>query len=399
MRLLSVSELTGYVKELLENDPLLASLWVKGELSNFKQAASGHLYFTLKDRSCAVRAVMFRSRARRLLFAPADGMAVRIRGYVSLYERDGTYQLYVEEMEPDGAGTLWTAFEQLKQKLAAEGLFDSRHKKKPPLLPRRIGIVTSPTGAVLRDMVRIIGRRWPGVEIVFTPVAVQGEAAPREIARAIQWLNRCGPIDVIITGRGGGSLEELWAFNTEVVARSIFLSGVPVISAVGHETDYTIADLVADVRAATPSAAAELVVPVREEMAGRLDMLKLRLRRAVQEKITGGRRRLENCRQRVMRRPVEVICGTRGQMVDDLRRRLERAAGQGLIRHRHRLGVLAGRLQALSPLATLARGYSICSAPGRAVVSDAAVVAAGEAVQVKLHRGRLRCLVEESFPE
>jgi len=399
VRPLSVSELTGYVKELMDNDPLLADLWVKGELSNCKRAASGHLYFTLKDRACAVRAVMFRSRARRLLFVPADGMAVRVRGYVSIYERDGTYQLYVEEMEPDGTGALWAAFEQLKIRLAAEGLFDAGRKRKLPLLPRRIGIATSPTGAVLRDMVRIIGRRWPGVEIVFAPVAVQGETAPREIARAVQWLDRPGEIDVIIVGRGGGSLEELWAFNTETVARSIFACRVPVISAVGHETDFTIADLVADVRAATPSAAAELVVPVRAEMARRLDVLALRLRRAVMDRIAEGRGRLENCRQRVMRRPLEVICGMRGQTVDDLRRRLERAAGQCLRQHRHSLAALAGRLQALSPLATLARGYSICSAPGRPVVRSAAEVADGEKVTVQLHRGRLFCLVEESRPD
>lgn len=400
-KLFTVSELTGYIKALLDNDPLLVNLWVKGEISNFKQATSGHLYFTLKDQMCSIKAVMFRSRAARLLFRPADGLVVRVRGYVSLFERDGTYQLYVEEMEPHGAGALYLAFEQLKQRLQQEGLFDPRRKRKLPFLPERIGIVTSPAGAVLRDMVRIIHKRWPGVHIVFVPATVQGETAPREIARAIQWLNRLGNIDVIIVGRGGGSLEDLWAFNTEIVARSIFLSNVPVISAVGHETDYTIADLVADVRAATPSAAAEMVVPEGEEVARYLEVLQGRLSRGIREKLMAYRRRLDSCHQsRVLRCPAEVLCGFREQVLDELSRRLSRAVEQCLARQEHRLALLAGRLQALSPLATLARGYCICTRSGQAdVVRRASEVSVGETVQVQLYRGRLRCLIEESLVE
>ncbi|RKO66769.1 exodeoxyribonuclease VII large subunit [Desulfofundulus salinus] len=401
LKVLTVSELTGHIKNLLDKDPLLLNLWVKGEISNCKQAASGHLYFTLKDEFCSIKAIMFRSRGRRLLFQPEDGMAVRVRGYVSVYPRDGTYQLYVEEMEPEGTGALYLAFEQLKQKLEKEGLFAHQYKKKLPLLPRRIGIVTSPTGAVLRDMVKIIRRRWPGLQIIFVPVSVQGESAPREVARALHWLNRLGACDVIIVGRGGGSLEELWAFNTEVVARSIFASDIPVISAVGHETDFTIADWVADVRAPTPSAAAEMVVPVREEMARYLGLLEGRLLRTIREKLQTYRARLDACRQsRVFRYPVDVLCGFRGQMVDDLFRRLKRAMEQYRLRQQSRLALLSGQLQALSPLATLARGYSICTRPDTGeVVRRAGEVAPGEKVQVELYRGRLFCQVEGSIIE
>ncbi|MBE3584688.1 MAG: exodeoxyribonuclease VII large subunit [Thermoanaerobacter sp.] len=401
LRVFTVSELNGHIKNLLDNDPLLLNLWVKGEISNFKQAASGHLYFTLKDEFSTIKAVMFRSRGRRLLFTPEDGMSVRVRGYVSVYPRDGTYQLYVEEIEPEGTGALYLAFEQLKRRLEKEGLFAREHKKKLPLLPRRIGIITSPTGAVLRDMVRIIRRRWPGLRIVFVPVQVQGESAPREIARALYWLNRMDACDVIIVGRGGGSLEELWAFNTEVVARSIFASAIPVVSAVGHETDFTIADWVADVRAPTPSAAAEMVVPVREEMARYLGVLEGRLLRAVREKLQFYRARLDSCcRSRVFRYPVDILCGSRGQVVDDLYRRLTWAMEQYRQHQQSRLALLSGRLQALSPLATLARGYSICTRLDTGmVVRQAGEVKPGDRVKVELHRGRLSCKVEEAVME
>lgn len=401
MRLLTVSELNAYIKELLDNDPLLLNLWVKGEISNFKKVSSGHLYFTLKDEYSAIKVVMFRSRACRLSFQPQDGMAVQVRGYVTIYPRDGTCQLYAEEMEPCGVGALYVAFEQLKAKLQREGLFDSRHKKRLPFLPRRIGIVTSPTGAVLRDMVKIIRRRWPGLHIILVPVTVQGENAPWEVALAIQWLNRLKACDVIIVGRGGGSIEELWAFNTEVVARSIFLSDIPVISAVGHETDFTIADFVADVRAPTPSAAAEMVVPVREEVARYLEVLKARLLRSMKEKLSVYRERVKACCQsRVFRHPVEAICGLRAQAVDDALRRLVRAMEHLCARKRNDLAVLAGRLQALSPLATLSRGYSICTrASTGQVLRRAEEVSVGEDVHVELYRGRLYCCVKESLSE
>lgn len=397
-KLLTVTELNAYIKELMDSDPLLTNLWVRGEISNCKIAASGHLYFTLKDEQCNVRVVMFRSRYAKLAFQPKNGLAVLVRGYITVFERDGAYQLYVEEMEPDGAGALFLAFEQLKSKLQQEGMFDLQRKKKLPFLPRRIGIVTSPTGAVIRDMIKIINRRWPGMEIVFTPVPVQGEAAADEIARAIGWLNQVGNVDVIIAGRGGGSIEELWAFNTEIVARSIFSSRVPIISAVGHETDFTIADFVADVRAPTPSAAAELVVPVKDEVRRYLITIQERLYRGVTEYVNQQRQCLKNILKRpLFRRPEREICAGKRQQVDFLSQRLVQAANNALEQNRNRLAVLAGRLETLSPLATLARGYSICTIPGvPSVICSAEEVSSGETVQVKLHRGKLFCRVEES---
>lgn len=395
MRTLTVLELTRHIKNLIEDDHLLASLWVKGELSNFKRAASGHLYLTLKDEYCSIRVVMFRSRAQRLNFRPRDGMSVRIRGYVSLYERDGSYQLYAEEMEPEGVGALHRAFEELKARLAAEGLFDPAHKKKLPPVPARIGVVTSPVGAVIRDVVEIIGRRWPMTEIVLVPVPVQGEQAPREIARGIRWLNLLSGVNIIIICRGGGSLEELWAFNTEEVARAVFGSEVPVVSAVGHETDYTISDLVADLRAPTPSAAAELVVPDRVETRRHLDILTRRLQRAAGEQLKALRRRVDTCVQaRSMRRPEAELVGARQQQVDDLLRRQAQAAAALLQRDRGRLAVAAGKLDSLSPVSTLARGYSICARPDGTVLRDAAEASPGDKVNVSLHRGRLKCRVE-----
>lgn len=395
MRVLTVRDLTKYIKSLLEKDYLLANVWVKGEISNFKAHPSGHSYFTLKDETSCVRVVMFRSKNRLLDFRPENGQSVTVRGYVSVFERDGAYQLYAEEMETDGAGALHLAFEQLKSKLSNEGLFDRKHKKELPFLPRRIGIVTSPTGAVIRDMLEIIKRRWPGREIILVPVAVQGSAAPGEISRGIRQLNKLGGIDVIIVGRGGGSLEELWAFNTEVVARSIFNSKAPVISAVGHETDITIADFVCDARAATPSAAAEMVVPDRRAVELQVKGLSQRIARAVDKALRDGRRRLEACLARpVFTRPVDILCGSRQQEIDYFTRRLNQGIKYINDRAGSRLAVLAAGLDALSPLATLARGYSICTSPAGKVIDDADLVEPGSLLNVRLHRGLLNCIVE-----
>lgn len=399
LRIISVSELNSYIKNNLENDSKLANIWVKGEISNFKRAFSGHLYFTLKDNNSLIKTVMFRSRALRLLFNPENGMSIIVRGYISVYERDGAYQLYAEEMEPDGIGALYVAFEQLKQKLEHEGLFDKRHKKNLPMLPGRVAIVTSPVGAAIRDITGIIQRRWPGMEMVLVPAAVQGNDAPAEIARGIELLNRLGGIDVIIVGRGGGSIEELWAFNTELVARSIFASDVPVISAVGHETDFTIADLVADVRAATPSAAAEIVVPDKIEMQRYLESLGARLYYAVQDDISLNRSKLERfMKSRVMQQPVAVICETRGQAVDRITERLNKAIKELIARDRNRLALLAGQVQALSPLATLSRGYSICTEHGsKEIISDIRQIEIGEKLDVQLKNGKLLCEVRKKM--
>lgn len=395
MRVLTVHELTRHIKTIIEKDHLLLNIWVKGEISNFKAHSSGHLYFTLKDDFSCVKVVMFRSKSRLIPFQPQNGMAVTVRGYVSVFERDGAYQLYAEGLEPDGTGALFLAFEQLKKRLAQEGLFESRYKKPLPLLPRRIGIVTSPTGAAIRDMLQIIGRRWPGREILLVPVPVQGEAAPQAVAGGIQLLNQVGGIDLIITGRGGGALEELWAFNTEIVARSIYQSTIPVISAVGHETDTTIADYVADVRAATPSAAAELAVPDRKDMARYILTLNARMTRAVDDKIKTAKRRLETCQfNRVFTIPTDVICGAGQQTLDYLQHRMRQAIYGTLERARNQFAVTAGRLHSLSPLATLSRGYSICSTlDGERIISDAAMVEKGERLALLLHKGKLEIVV------
>ncbi|MDD3653726.1 MAG: exodeoxyribonuclease VII large subunit [Desulfotomaculaceae bacterium] len=396
MRVLTVQELTRHISSLIGKDYLLNNIWVKGEISNFKAASSGHLYFTLKDRHSCVKTVMFRSRSSKVLFRPSNGMAVIVRGYVSVFERDGVYQLYAEEMEPEGVGSLFIAFEQLKARLEQEGLFDVKYKKVLPLLPHRIGIVTSPTGAAVRDMMEIIRRRWPGLEIILAPVLVQGEGAPLSIVRGIQLLNKLDGIDLIIVGRGGGSLEELWAFNTEVVARSIFHSEIPVISAVGHETDFTIADFVADARAATPSAAAEMAVPDRKEMERYLRTLQERLAQAIDKKISTSRQRLYLCMiNRYFTRPANNICSARQQLVDFLYHRLAQEAHGSVMRAGDQLAALTAQLNTLSPLATLARGYSICTTPdGVHVIRSAAELEPGDKLAVRLHQGSLQCIVE-----
>ncbi|AQS58508.1 exodeoxyribonuclease VII large subunit [Desulforamulus ferrireducens] len=393
MRILSVSELTRYIKNKLESDLLLANIWVKGEISNFKLHSSGHIYLTLKDREACLKTVMFRSRARTLLFQPKNGMSVLVRGYISLYERDGSYQLYAEGMEPEGIGALYIAYEQLKQKLADQGLFDPQRKKPIPRIPQTIGIVTSPTGAAIQDMLNIIRRRWPRVDIQLAPVLVQGEGAAASIAKAIKLMNELSQVDVIITGRGGGSLEELWAFNTEEVAFAIYNSRIPVISAVGHETDYTIADMVADLRAPTPSAAAELVVPDSREMLRYLQSINLRLSKAVVNRLERNKQRLQHCtNSAVLQRPY-LITGNRQQTLDVLTSNLHRAGKLRLADKAAQLAALAGKLNVLSPLATMARGYSICTDATGKVVTDARAVELGAKVEVLLNKGILHCQV------
>jgi exodeoxyribonuclease VII large subunit len=396
MPVLTVRELTVRIKELLESDYLLGNLWVKGEISNFKRASSGHVYFTLKDGYSCVRVVMFRSRVKNVKCILENGMAVRVRGYVTVFERDGQYQLYAEEIEPDGAGALFAALEKLKQKLAAEGLFNPGRKKKLPRFPGCVGIITSPTGAAIRDMLNILRRRWPAARIILAPVTVQGETAPEEVARAISLFNQLHGVDLIIVGRGGGSLEELWAFNTETVARSIAGSSIPVISAVGHETDYTIADLVADLRAPTPSAAAEIAVPDHVEVKRAVDMHRVRLVRCLQGQAASLRQRLERCvSSRVMARPVECICDQRRLVVDLWERQMVRAVRGAVENNSNRLALLAGRLNALSPLSTLARGYCIVSGPDGALLREARQVKEGDSVTVHLYKGILDCTVRE----
>jgi len=388
----TVSELTRAIKETMERDARFRGILVKGEISNFKHHTSGHMYFTLKDANSRLKCVMFRSHNVRLRFRPEDGLTVIAGGSLSVYEVAGEYQLYVEELYPAGQGALYLAFEQLKAKLQAEGLFDPSRKRPLPKLPRTVGIVTSPTGAAIRDMVSVLRRRFPNVNIVLAPAIVQGEAGPASVIRAIQLLNQRDDIDVMIVGRGGGSLEELWTFNDEGVARAIAASRVPVISAVGHETDFTIADFVADRRAPTPSAAAEIAVPERTVLLQELRGQEERLFLAVQKRVRQWREKLGYLTRSVaLTRPTDRVNQLR-QQLDELFYRAEINVRHTMESKRRRLEALAGKLDGLSPLGTLARGYAICriAATGE-VVTDASKVSPGERLKVRVREGELLC--------
>ncbi len=393
---LTVRELTHIVRDLLQGALELQGIWVRGEISNARRHTSGHLYFTLKDDAASVRCVMFKSRASRIKFEPEDGMAVLVFGSVNVYERDGQYQLYVEDMQPDGIGSLYKAFLQLKARLEAEGLFDAALKRKLPLLPRKIGVVTSIKGAAVRDIINIARRRHPGVRLVVCETLVQGDMAPDDIVRGLELVAEVPGVDVVILGRGGGSIEELWAFNSEKVARAIRACPVPVVSAVGHETDFTIADFAADMRAPTPSAAAELVVPDAREMCSRTVMSRDRAKQAATRMLAERRYALASLVSRpVLRRPEDLI-NERRQAVDDLLKdslswtrrlveeRLARATG------------LTGRLEALSPLKILARGYAICLDASGTLLKSVLATSPGSDVQVRLVDGKLRCVVKGS---
>lgn len=395
----SVRELTAMVKERLTSDPRLAGVAVLGEISNFKHHSSGHMYFTLKDEHSRLRCVMFRRENMRLRFRPADGQAVIAKGDVSVYEAAGDYQLYVREMVPAGHGELALAFEQLKQKLAAEGLFDEERKRPLPVLPRRIGVVTSPEGAALRDIISVTRRRFPNMPILLAPAVVQGEEGPDSVMRAIRLMNEHGGVDVLIVGRGGGSLEDLWTFNDERVARAIAASRIPVISAVGHETDFTIADFVADKRAPTPSAAAEMAVPDKRALLAHIQGQYERLQSGVRRRIEQGRARLRLLESRpVLARPGELLLEYR-QRVDDAEERAGRAARDMLDQRERALAAAAGKLDALSPVATLARGYAVARrADTGQVVRRGGQVAAGDELLIRVVDAELTASVKAVAP-
>jgi len=412
----TVSQVNSYVKSLMDDDGLLTGLLVRGEISNYKCYPSGHHYFSLKDEQGSLRCVMFRGEAARLRFRPANGMRVVAFGRVSVFPRDGQYQLYCSELLQDGRGALDEAFERLRRRLQEEGLFDESNKQDLPRYPKKIALVTSPAGAAVRDILRILGARWPMAEVLVAPVRVQGQEAAGEIAAAIHRLNNRADIDLIITGRGGGSREDLWAFNEEVVARAICLSNIPVISAVGHEPDVTIADYVADVRAATPSNGAELAVPDQSEERARLAQLSARLARALQGRLASARRELDRLSKSRALQNIKAPIQDRRLAVDDLRRRMGLAlqgrtdrgrqdlnARRGRLplavkarmdRQRGHLGRLAAGLDALSPLKVLGRGYAIARS-GEDVVSSVAQVQPGDRVEVLVPDGALRCEVKE----
>ena len=396
-RIISVSELNGVVKLLLDNDPLLRNLAVRGELSNYKIYPSGHHYFTLKDPEGALRCVMFKGSALRLRFRPENGMKVVVTGRVSVFPRDGAYQLYAEEMIPEGAGDLAVAFEQLKARLYAEGLFDPARKKPLPEYPERIAIVTSPAGAAVHDMIRILRRRYPLAKVILLPVRVQGAEAPAEIAGAIRYADRWQIGDVIITGRGGGSLEDLWAFNDERVARAISACKTPVISAVGHEPDVTISDFVADVRASTPSHAAETAVPDQMELRRFLLSSQQRLTKSQEKRLAAERQRLADfAAKRCLTEPTAFIQDKRMELVHRQQRLGDLSQGQ-LVRKRQRFAAISAALDAMSPLKVLGRGYAVArDAEGR-ILKTYRDVSVGDTVTVTLGEGGFTSRVEQPF--
>ena len=418
----SVTRLNNEIKDLLDAVPGYRNLLVQGEISNYKAHSSGHHYMTLKDEGASINAVLFRSDAARLKFRLQNGMKVIVRARVSSFPRTGAVQLYLSEVIPDGAGAFNLAFEQLKRKLQAEGLFDPAHKKPIPTCPQRIALVTSPTGAAVRDMIRILGRRWPLAKVTLYPAQVQGQGAAESIARALMLANAVGEADVILCGRGGGSMEDLWAFNEEVVARAIYDSDIPVISAVGHEPDVTIADFVADLRAPTPSGAAELAVPDRAEYELSVRTLDTRLRTAAHKQLQARRQRLTTLQERLeLRTPANYIAEKRlllDQMTDRLcaalparltreeqkltvlRQRLLTAGQGGLHRRRLRFAQTVATLNAISPLRVLARGYAVATRGKRgAVVTDAAALEAGDTLHIRFAKGAANCRVTDTEEE
>ena len=391
--LYTVSQVNQYIKALLDRDRELTALYVGGEISNYKAYPSGHHYFSLKDGEGAIRCVMFKREAMSLRFRPENGMKVIAFGRVAVFPRDGQYQLYCTSLTPEGVGDLHLAFEQLKQKLYAEGLFDPAHKKPIPRFPKRIALITSAAGAAVRDMLRILGARWPMAEVFLLPVRVQGTEAPGELCAAIAWANRHQVADLIITGRGGGSMEDLWAFNDENVARTIYHSAIPVISAVGHEPDVTIADFVADLRAATPSNAAELAVPDQNEVAVWLRQMEGRLAQAMGRKLERARKDLDRAaRCRALQDPMNYVDDKR-MVLDYQREKLAAGLNAALNRERQRFGQLASKLDALSPLKVLGRGYAIPRKGDGGVVRSVSDVTPGDQLKLRVADGEISCQV------
>lgn len=399
MSILSVAEATRYIKHLFDRDQVLSALLVRGEISNFKHHTSGHCYFTLKDAQATIRAVMFRSKAQYLKFMPRDGMKVIVRGRIQVFERDGQYQLYADQIVPEGVGELSLAFEQLKEKLSQEGLFDDSRKKRLPLLPKAVGIITSSTGAALRDIVTVSKRRYKGISLVLYPVAVQGVESAPQLVQAIRDFNHYGKVDVLIMGRGGGSLEELWSFNDERVIRAMSESILPIVSAVGHQTDFTLADFVSDVRAATPSQAAEIVVPDVNELLRHIHSLEDRLKVQIFNQLRVLRLRVEACQKaRIMREPQELFMRQQ-QILDEYQEKLVQFIKQKIIDSRQRQLLLSEKLAVLSPLAVLGRGYSIVRRTDGQVITRANQVAQGDALTLLLAEGSLTVQVIQEGKE
>lgn len=392
---LTVTQLNEYVKRLIDNTPQLGDVYVKGEISNFKNHYStGHFYFTLKDEGGQLRAVMFKSSASKMKFMPEDGMKVTVHGKISSFVRDGTYQLYADSMEPDGIGSLYIAFEQLKRKLEREGLFDASRKKPLPKIPTRVGVITSATGAAIRDMINVCGRRFPYAKLVLFPSLVQGPDAPPQLIAGLQYFNQSRSVDVIIIGRGGGSIEDLWAFNDEGVARAVAASAIPVISAVGHETDFTICDFAADKRAPTPSAAAELAVPETNELKRKISNIITRESDVIAHMLKLRREKLDSlAKTRSMTDPMNFI-NDRRILTDMLSDRLLRSFGNELNAKKAEMAASAGKLNALNPLSVISRGYSAVYKESGELVKNINDVKIGDKVEFKTIGGAAQCTVD-----
>lgn len=437
-RILTVKDLTRYIKQMLEADDLLQNVWVQGEISNFTHHSSGHMYFTLKDNSSRVKCIMFSSYNQRLAFMPKEGTKVLACGNVSVYERDGQYQFYVTKMQPDGIGSLYLAYEQLKKKLEQEGLFDTARKRDIPRFPKAVGVVTSPTGAAVRDIMTTLQRRFPSVPVLLYPVSVQGKHAAPSIVKAIEQMNVLQEVDVMIVGRGGGSLEELWAFNEEIVARSIYASDIPIISAVGHETDFTIADFVADLRAATPTAAAELAVPHQDELKQQLQQLHRRVQLGLQQQVRRKKDHLHSLmrspyflyprqqllqsaesldrmkdrlvhqmkqqtgkqKEKLLRMEHKLTTNSPHEQLRDAKKKVETANHQlkqamhAILRnHQQRFLGMTKQLDALSPLKVMQRGYSLVYTEQQTLLKSVKHAQPGDIVKIRLSDGSLDCQV------
>ena len=392
-QVLSITQLNTYIQGKLDGDPMLGAVAVRGEISNYKLYPSGHHYFTLKDESSALKCVMFKGNAMRLRFRPENGMKVLAMGKISVFPRDGAYQLYCNAMAMDGVGDLYAAFEQLKKKLASQGLFDQAHKKPIPKFPGTIGIITSSAGAAIHDMLRILRKRYPLTKVRLIPVRVQGAEAPGEIASAIRYANYYKLADLLIVGRGGGSIEDLWAFNDELVAHAIYQSDIPVISAVGHEPDVTISDFVADLRAATPSNAAELAVPDRESLSQTLDAMSTAMASALNRQLRSARQHLNVLsRSAALQSPTGYL-EQRRQSLSGLKTRLVSAQSQNISLKKHRYVALTSKLDAMSPLKVLTRGYAITQKEDGTMLRSVSQVSAGDSIQIRLQDGALNARI------
>ena len=391
----SVTQITKTLSRIIEQQPLLQNVWIKGQVSNLSRPASGHIYFTLKDENSNIRSVAFRSSASRLQFVPRDGDEVLVQGRINIYAASSEYQIIVNAVEPLGIGALQRAFEELKQKLADEGLFDAAHKKPLPMFPKKIGVITSETGAALQDIQQQLQKRYPLAELLLYPTLVQGEYAASQIAHAVGAMNNRTDIDVLIVGRGGGSLEDLWAFNEEIVARAIFDSKIPVVSAVGHETDFTISDMVADHRSPTPSAAVEHIVPDQQELLAHLQGFRERLNRLILRRLETQNDELDALESGLSPSKQKDTIYQLSQSIDGLEAAYKKAINDRLKVESNQLQSLAARLNGLSPLATLKRGYSICRTSSGDVVTASDQINVGERLDVKLSEGNLVCTVDE----